>query len=112
MANNILGAIFGKDEDDDESGRGASGDPASATIDPASQPRSIPDAWARLAEQSKKMEERLAALDANQKQILEAVTSLNETAKQQLDVLKYLGKFSEAAERRGREMQQQMQGVP
>ena len=112
MAKNILGAIFGKDEDDDESERGLAGDSASATIDPTSQPRSIPDAWARLAEQSKKMEERLAALDANQKQILEAVTSLNETAKQQLDVLKYLGKFSEAAERRGREMQQQMQGVP
>jgi len=27
-------------------------------------------------------------------------------------VLNYLGRFSEAAERRGREMQQQMQGVP
>ena len=108
MAKGIFSAILGSDDDDDAKDRSSS----ETSADASSQPRSIPDAWARLAEQNKKMEERLAALDANQKQILEAVASLNETAKQQLDVLKYLGKFSEAAERRGREMQQQFQGVP
>jgi len=113
MAKNLLGAIFGNDDDDDKANAASAADAASPSlVDPSSQPRSIPDAWARLAEQTKKTEDRLAALDANQKQILEAIATLNETAKQQLDVLKYLGKFSEAAERRGREMQQQMQGVP
>jgi chromosome segregation ATPase len=113
MAKNLLGAIFGNDEDEDSPTTTSSGDASSgAPVDPTSSPRSIPDAWARIAEQNKRMEERLAALDANQKQILEQMSAFNETAKQQLDVLKYLGKFSEAAERRGREMQQQMQGVP
>jgi len=113
MAKNLLGAIFGNDEDEDSPTTTSSGDASSgAPVDPSASPRSIPDAWARIAEQNKRMEERLAALDANQKQILEQMTAFNETAKQQLDVLKYLGKFSEAAERRGREMQQQMQGVP
>jgi formate dehydrogenase maturation protein FdhE len=112
MAKNLIGAIFGNDDDDDAPGAATSAEAASPSVDPTSQPRSIPDAWARVAEQNRRMEERLATLDANQKQILEAMTSLNETAKQQLQVLNYLGRFSEAAERRGREMQQQMQGVP
>jgi len=109
MAKSIFSAILGSDDDDDVKDRSSS---EASPSDPSAQPRSIPDAWARVAEQNKRMEERLATLDANQKQILEAVTALNETAKQQLDVLKYLGKFSEAAERRGREMQSQFQGVP
>jgi formate dehydrogenase maturation protein FdhE len=113
MAKNLLGAIFGNDEDEDSGAATSSAEAStSAPADPSAPPRSIPDAWARIAEQNKRMEERLAALDANQKLILEQMTAFNETAKQQLDVLKYLGKFSEAAERRGREMQQQMQGVP
>ena len=109
MPKNLIGAIFGSDEDDDAR-RSAS--EASSSADAGSAPRSIPDAWARLAEQNKRLEDRLAALEVVQKQLLESTTALNETAKQQLQVLNYLGRFSEAAERRGREMQQQMQGVP
>jgi hypothetical protein len=113
MAKNLIGAIFGSEEDDEAPAAASSPEtPSPAPDDPTAPPRSIPDAWARIAEQNKRMEERLSALDANQKQILEAMTAFNETAKQQLQVLNYLGRFSEAAERRGREMQQQMQGVP
>jgi hypothetical protein len=114
MAKNLIGAIFGNDEDDDKSAAAAPSSPASspAPVDPTAQPRSIPDAWVRLAEQNRRIEERLAALDATQAKLVEAAAALNETAKQQLQVLNYLGRFSEAAERRGREMQQQMQGVP
>jgi hypothetical protein len=113
MAKNLIGAIFGNDEDDEKSGGAAPQDPStSATVDPTAQPRSIPDAWVRLAEQNRRIEDRLAALDATQAKLVEAAAALNETAKQQLQVLNYLGRFSEAAERRGREMQQQMQGVP
>lgn len=108
MPKNLIGAIFGSDEDDDA--RTSSSESSSA--DAGAVPRSIPDAWARLAEQNKRIEDRLAALEAVQKQLLESTTALNDTAKQQLQVLNYLGRFSEAAERRGREMQQQMQGVP
>jgi formate dehydrogenase maturation protein FdhE len=112
MAKGIFSAILGND-DDDESGAKPARPPESATTgDAASAPRSIPDAWARLAEQSKRLEERLAALENVHKQLLESTATLNETAKQQLQVLNYLGRFSEAAERRGREMQQQFQGVP
>src|SRR5262245_6502447 len=107
MPKNLIGAIFGSDEDDDAR---TSASEAASSSDAA--PRSIPDAWAKLAEQNKRIEDRLAALEAVQKQLLESTTALNETAKQQLQVLNYLGRFSEAAERRGREMQQQMQGVP
>lgn len=112
MAKGIFSAILGND-DDDESGPKAAGTPESAPAgDPSSAPRSIPDAWARLAEQNKRLEERLAALENVHKQLLESTAALNETAKQQLQVLNYLGRFSEAAERRGREIQQQFQGVP
>jgi formate dehydrogenase maturation protein FdhE len=109
MPKNLIGAIFGSDEDDDAR---RSSSETSSSADASSAPRSIPDAWARLADQNKRVEDRLAALEAVQKQILDSTTALNETAKQQLQVLNYLGRFSEAAERRGREMQQQMQGVP
>ena len=109
MPKNLIGAIFGKEEDDEAR---ASASDASSSADAASAPRSIPDAWARLAEQNKRIEDRLAALEVVQKQLLDSTTALNDTAKQQLQVLNYLGRFSEAAERRGREMQQQMQGVP
>jgi len=115
MAKNILGAIFGDDADDDESKTSASEGGATsegASVDPTAQPRSIADAWVRLAEQNRRVEEKLAAIDATQAKLVEAANALNETAKQQLQVLNYLGRFSEAAERRGREMQQQMQGVP
>jgi formate dehydrogenase maturation protein FdhE len=112
MAKKLLGAIFGSDDDDDPASKPAAGGDASPASEPGTQPRSIPDAWARLAEENRKVEERLAALEALQKQLLESTNALHETAKQQLQVLNYLGRFSEAAERRGREMQQQMQGVP
>ena len=108
MPKNLIGAIFGSDEDDDARTSASEASPA----DSASAPRSIPDAWAKLAEQNKRIEDRLAALEVVQKQLLDSTTALNDTAKQQLQVLNYLGRFSEAAERRGREMQQQMQGVP
>ena len=116
MAKSIFNAILGNDDDDDDEPRkdaapGASGETSPAG-DPSGQPRSIPDAWVKLAEQNRRVEERLAGLESVQKQLLEAAAALNETSKQQLEVLRYLGKFSEAAERRGREMQQQMQGVP
>ena len=112
MAKNIIGAIFGSDEDDEPLEKGAAASSDAPAADPANAPRSIPDAWARIADQNRRMEERLAGLESVQKQVLDATTALNETAKQQLQVLNYLGRFSEAAERRGREMQQQMQGVP
>jgi len=112
MAKNLLGAIFGSDDEDEASDKPAAGPSDAASSDPIAQPRSIPDAWARLAEQSKRMEDRLAGVETLQKQLLESTAALHETAKQQLEVLKYLGKFSEAAERRGREIQQQFQGVP
>jgi len=108
MPKNLIGAIFGSDEDDEA----RTSTSEASTADASSAPRSIPDAWARLAEQNKRIEDRLAALEVVQKQLLDSTTALNDTAKQQLQVLNYLGRFSEAAERRGREMQQQMQGVP
>jgi hypothetical protein len=117
----LIGAIFGGDDEEDPAGAETSGaQPASdaaeqgapAPPDPSLRPRSLPDAWVRLAEQNKRIEERLLALEAVEKQLLENAAALNETAKQQLQVLNYLGRFSESAERRGREMQQQFQGVP
>ena len=115
MAKGIFSAILGNDDEGDDS-KAKSPPPGgaleTAAADSGAQPRSIPDAWARLAEQNKRVEERLAALETVQKQLLESSVALNETAKQQLQVLNYLGRFSEAAERRGREIQQQFQGVP
>jgi hypothetical protein len=114
MAKNIFNAILGGDDDDDEKDEAREerrGD-APPSPDPGVQPRSLPDAWIRLAEQNKLVVERLAALEGVQKQLLDATAALNETAKQQLQVLNYLGRFSEAAEKRGREIHQQFQGVP
>jgi len=110
MAKGILSAILGSDDDDESKDRSSSSE--ASPSDPSAQPRSIPDAWARVAEQNRRLEERLASVEAVQRELLASSAALHETAKQQLDVLKYLGKFSEAAERRGREMQQQFQGVP
>ena len=115
MAKNIFTAILGGDEEDDDEKSPTSDAPSSSPGpqgDATAQPRSIPDAWARLAEQNRRIEDRLSAIEAVDKQLVEAANLLNETAKQQLQVLNYLGRFSEAAERRGREMQAQMQGVP
>jgi chromosome segregation ATPase len=110
MAKGIFSAILGSDDDDESKDRSSSSE--ASPSDPSAQPRSIPDAWARVAEQNRRLEERLASVEAVQRELLASSAALHETAKQQLDVLKYLGKFSEAAERRGREMQQQFQGVP
>lgn len=112
MAKGIFGAILGNDDDDEAGARPEKSSEPSPQGESAAAPRSIPDAWVRLAEQNKRIEDRLAALEAVQKQLLESTAALNETAKQQLQVLNYLGRFSEAAERRGREVQQQFQGVP
>jgi hypothetical protein len=112
MAKNLFGAIFGSEDDDDAPSARSPDDAGVASAEATAQPRSIQDAWARLADQNRRVEEKLAALETVERQLLESTTTLNETAKQQLQVLNYLGRFSEAAERRGREMQQQMQGVP
>jgi hypothetical protein len=112
MAKGIFSAILGNDDDDESKDGPSTAGGASELSDPSAQPRSIPDAWARVAEQNRRLEERLASMEAVQRQLVETSAALHETAKQQLQVLNYLGRFSEAAERRGREMQQQFQGVP
>jgi vacuolar-type H+-ATPase subunit I/STV1 len=108
MAKSIFSAILGSDDDE----KGERDDEATATVDPTAVPRSIPDAWARVAQQNRRLEERLASLESVERQLAETAAALHETAKQQLEVLKYLGRFSEAAERRGREMEQNFRGVP
>ncbi len=109
MPNKFLKAIFAGDDEDVGSSAGrADGAPAV----PENRPRSLADAWERLAESNRKIEERLASLDAAERARNELLDGLRETSKQQLDVLHVLGKFHEAAEKRGREMENQLRGVP
>jgi len=112
LAKNILKAIFAGDDDDgDENvpgGAGVEGDEG----EPRERPRSLADAWERLAESNRRVEERMAALETAQDKQTEAMAALLDNAKRQLDVLNILGKFHEAAEKRGREMENQMRGVP
>lgn len=113
MASNIIKAFFASDDDGGEDGEGrAKGEGGAPEGTGGEKPRSLADAWDRIAEQNRRLEERLAALEAGQKSALEATQALQETAKQQLEVLKYLGRFAEASERRGREMEAQFRGIP
>lgn len=127
MAKNILKALFADDGDDDDDAKqkaagnaGNGGADASGGVSPespgasdlASRPRSVADAFERIAEQNRRTDERLAALEALQKDLLLATKELHDTAKDQLKVLHYIGKFHESSERRGREMADQFRGVP
>lgn len=124
MAKNILKALFADDGDDGGGGDAASKDKAATPADVASggapgeagdvasRPRSVADAFERIAEQNRRTDERLAAIEAIQKDLLIATKELHDTAKDQLKVLHLLGKFHEASERRGREMADQYRGVP
>ena len=110
MAKNILKAIFaGGDDDGDD---GSLERPEGDAPDPRDRPRSLADAWERLADSNRRLEERVAALEAAQLKQTEVAASLADLSKRQLDVLTYIGKFHEAAEKRGREMENQMRGVP
>jgi hypothetical protein len=121
MAKKFLGALFARDDDDDGGqggdGGGEGGDGGDERGDgeepePGARPRSLSDAWLRLAEQNKRVEQRLAALEATQQRLLETAQALADTAKQQHQVLLYIGKFHESAEKRGREMESAFRGVP
>jgi septation ring formation regulator EzrA len=112
LAKNILKAIFAGD---DEDGEGAVLDAEAAEGEEngaRERPRSLADAWERLAESNRRLNERVAALEEAQQKQTEATAALLETSKRQLDVLNILGKFHEASEKRGREMENQMRGVP
>lgn len=111
MPKNLLKAFFADDDEPEGERKPAAEGGESAPAAPAG-PRSLADAWERITEQNRRVEGRLEALEAGQKQLLEATQALQDTAKQQLDVLKYLGRFAEAGERRGREMEAQFRGVP
>lgn len=111
MAKNLLNALFARDDGDEDPVRGDEAGAAEGG-DPAVRPRSLGDAFERLAEQNRRVERRLEALEAVQKSQLETAQALADTAKEQLKVLNYLGKFHEASERRGREMEAQFRGVP
>jgi len=110
VAKNILKAIFaGGDDDGDD---GSLERPEGDATEPRDRPRSLADAWERLADSNRRLEERVAALEAAQLKQTEVAASLADLSKRQLDVLTYIGKFHEAAEKRGREMENQMRGVP
>jgi len=119
MAKNIFKALMASDDDDDREEVAREGGPPEAPTGPleegaggASKARSLPDAFERLARQNRRIEARLESLEAVQKQVLEATQGLHDTAKAQLKVLDLLGKFHEASERRGREMEAQFRGIP
>ena len=109
MAKNIFKALLASDDgDDDETRESAEGE----AREPVARPRSLGDAWERLAEANRRVEERLVAVEEVQVRQAETAEALLENAKRQLEVLHVLGKFHEASEKRGREMENQMRGVP
>ena len=110
MAKNIIKALFAGDDDDDREDLHESAD--GETREPAARPRSLADAWERLAESNRRLEERLVAVEEAQTRQAETAEALLENAKRQLEVLHVLGKFHEASEKRGREMENQLRGVP
>lgn len=116
MAKNFLKAFLADDGDDDDERPDAPGaaDPSGAAAGAAEsqKPRSLSDAWERIAEQNRRLDTRLEAIEESHRKLLEATLALQDVAKQQLDVLKFLGRFAEAGERRGRELQAQFSGVP
>lgn len=111
MAKNILKTLFAGEDDDDAERRLVDADAGDELV-PTERPRSLADAWDRIADQDRRLEERLRELEATQAQLLVAMQKLAETSTQQLEVLNYLGKFHEAAEKRGRAMEHAFQGVP
>jgi len=109
VAKNIFKALLASDDgDDDETRESAEGE----AREPVARPRSLGDAWERLAEANRRVEERLVAVEEVQVRQAETAEALLENAKRQLEVLHVLGKFHEASEKRGREMENQMRGVP
>ncbi len=110
MAKNIIKALFAGDDGDDAE-RPDDHD-REAGDDVRSRPRSLADAWERLAESNRRLDERLAAGEVAQTKQAESADALLENAKRQLEVLHVLGKFHEASEKRGREMENQLRGVP
>ena len=122
MAKSIFRALMasedeGEDREDSSRERPEGGGTATAAGEGSpsggpSKARSLPDAFDRLAGQNRRLEARLESLEAVQKQLVEIASTLTDTAKEQLKVLNYLGKFHEASERRGREMESQFRGVP
>ena len=118
MAKNILKALFADDSDDERQKSPAVAGPDSAAGDGTeapdltSRPRSVVDAFERIAEQHRRLDQRLEAMESLQKQLVDVSKELHDTAKDQLKSLNYLGKFHEASERRGREMAEQFRGVP
>ncbi len=110
MAKNIIKALFAGDDGDDAE-RPDDHD-REAGDDVRSRPRSLADAWERLAESNRRLDERLAAVEVAQNKQAESADALLENAKRQLEVLHVLGKFHEASEKRGREMENQLRGVP
>ncbi len=114
MAKNLLKALFASEEAEGA----AAGHPSDALVEggeatePGARPRSLADAFDRMADQNRRVEKRLETLEQVERELLLATAALSETAKQQLQALHYLGRFQEAAERRGREMEQQFRGVP
>ena len=116
MAKNILKTLFAGEDDEFDGETPLDDDALDAhdEVEPAAtgRPRSLADAWERLADQDRRIERRLVELEQTQAELLVAVQALSETATKQLEVLKYVGKFHEAAEKRGRAMEHAFQGVP
>ena len=88
MPKNIIGAIFGSDDDDERPARSGASEPGQsggALSDPAAAPRSIPDAWARLAAENKRLDDgRLARENARRTALgqepLTSIEQLDDTA--------------------------------
>ncbi|MCE9638358.1 MAG: hypothetical protein K8T90_21870 [Planctomycetes bacterium] len=117
MPKNLIKAFFADDGDENEAKPSVVGDgaPKPATDGDggdAARPRSMADAWDRIAEQNRRLEARLESVEAGQRRLIDVAQTLQDTAKQQLEVLRFLGRFAEASERRGREMETQFRGVP
>ena len=111
MANKFLKAIFAGEDGGDAAESAASlGVPDDG--DPVERPRSLADAWERLAATNQRIEQRLAELAEAERVRNELLDGLRENSKQQIEVLHVLGKFHEAAEKRGRELENQLRGVP
>jgi hypothetical protein len=110
VATNIIKALFATNDDDD--GEATSAIAEGEVREPVERPRSLGDAWVRLAESNRRLEDRLVAIEEAQARQAETAEAMLENAKRQLEVLHVLGKFHEASEKRGREMENQMRGVP
>jgi DNA repair exonuclease SbcCD ATPase subunit len=122
VANTIITRIFGGGGDDDDQREvdpdtyeTTESDLDEATSEPATgpvRPRSLADAWDRLAVHNKRLERRLEDLEKVQSDLLTVTKDLAEHSRKQVEVLHLLGKFHESAEKRGRQMEHAFQGVP